>query len=60
MWISFAAMGFMFLSIVLIYLSRYKLKMRFFRLLTALVAYGLMIYSGIIIFIIVFSGPTIE
>ncbi|WP_033828541.1 DUF2768 domain-containing protein [Bacillus andreraoultii] len=58
MWISFAAMGFMFLSIVLIYLSRYKLKQKFFRIVTAIFAYGLMIYAGIIIFLIVFSGPT--
>lgn len=58
MWISFAAMGFMFVSILLIYLSRYKLK-GIFKMLTAIVAYILMIFSGIIIFFVVFSGPTI-
>ncbi|WP_163101003.1 DUF2768 domain-containing protein [Peribacillus alkalitolerans] len=57
MWISLASMGFMFLSIILIYLSRYKLK-GFFRVLTAIFAYMLMIISGIIIFLVVLSGPT--
>ncbi|WP_108671116.1 DUF2768 domain-containing protein [Peribacillus acanthi] len=57
MWISLASMGFMFLSIILIYLSRYKLK-GFFRVLTAIFAYMLMIVSGIIIFLVVLSGPT--
>jgi hypothetical protein len=57
MWISIAGMGFMFLAIVLIYLSRYKLK-GVIKILTAIIAYILMILSGIIIFFIVFSGPT--
>lgn len=58
MWISFIAMGMMFLSILFIYLSRYKIKRKPIRFITAIIAYGLMIYSGIIIFLIVFSGPT--
>ncbi|MEH6987221.1 DUF2768 domain-containing protein [Cytobacillus firmus] len=58
MWISLASMGFMFLSIILIYLSRYKLKAGAFKVITAIVAYFLMIISGIIIVIVVFSGPT--
>ncbi|AND41249.1 MULTISPECIES: DUF2768 domain-containing protein [Cytobacillus] len=58
MWISLASMGFMFLSIILIYLSRYKLKPGVFKIITAIVAYFLMIISGIIIVIVVFSGPT--
>ncbi|EIJ78691.1 hypothetical protein PB1_14074 [Bacillus methanolicus PB1] len=59
MWISFGAMGFMVLSIIFIYFSRYKLK-GVFRFITALIAYVLLILSGIIIFLIVFSGPASE
>ncbi|MCU9593708.1 DUF2768 domain-containing protein [Caldibacillus thermolactis] len=58
MWVSFLAMGMMFLSAVFIYLSRYKFKKKLFRVITAFVAYGLMIYAGIIMILIVFSGPT--
>jgi amino acid transporter len=57
MWISLAGMGFMFFAIILIYFSRYKLK-GFFKILTAIIAYILVILSGIIIFFVVFSGPT--
>ncbi|KAB2338332.1 DUF2768 domain-containing protein [Cytobacillus depressus] len=57
MWVSLAAMGFMFISILMIYLSRYKLG-GIFKALTAIIAYFLMIVSGIIIVLVVFSGPT--
>lgn len=57
MWISLASMGFMFISILLIYLSRYKLG-GVLKFLTAIIAYFLMIVSGIIIVLVVFSGPT--
>jgi hypothetical protein len=56
MWISFGSMGLMFLSVIFIYLSRFKLK-GFFKFLTALIAYFCMIVAGIIIFFVVFSGP---
>lgn len=59
MWVSLAAMGFMFISIITIYLSRYKLK-GVFRVISAFFAYALMILSGIIIFLVVLSGPTGE
>lgn len=59
MWVSLAAMGFMLISIITIYLSRYKLK-GVFRFISALFAYALMILSGIIIFLVVLSGPTGE
>jgi Protein of unknown function (DUF2768) len=59
MWISLASMGFMFLSIITIYFSRYKLKGAL-RFITAFIAYALMIVSGIIIFLVVMSGPTSE
>ncbi|MBP2240687.1 amino acid transporter [Cytobacillus eiseniae] len=59
MWISLGSMGFMFVSILLIFLSRFKLK-GVLKFITALFAYILMIIAGIIIFIVVFSGPTPE
>ncbi|MDP4162253.1 MAG: DUF2768 domain-containing protein [Bacillota bacterium] len=54
MWISFAGMAFMFLAIIMIIFSRYKLK-GILRIVTAVVAYILMILSGIIMFIVVFT-----
>lgn len=57
MWVSFAGMGFMVVAVLLIMLSRYKLK-GIVRGIVAFVAYGLMIYAGIIMFFVVFSGPT--
>lgn len=59
MYISFVGIGFMFLSVVLIYLSRYKLK-GIFKMITAVIAYILMILAGIIIFFVVFSGPVAD
>jgi len=59
MWISFGAMGLMFVSILLILLSRYKLN-GIFKMVTAMIAYLCMLVSGFIIFVIVFSGPTIQ
>lgn len=57
MWISFIAMGFMAISILLIYGSRYKLK-GLLKGLTAIIAYILMLLAGLIILIVVLSGPT--
>ncbi|OCA90940.1 hypothetical protein A8F94_03465 [Bacillus sp. FJAT-27225] len=57
MWISFVGMGLMFVSILTIYLSRYKLK-GVLRLITAILAYVMMALSGLIIFLVVMSGPT--
>lgn len=58
MWTSLSGLGFMFLSIVLIYLSRFKMKNRFFKGISAVIAYTFMIISGIIIFIVVIGGPS--
>lgn len=58
MWVSISSMGFMFISIVMIYLSRYKIKNGVIKFITAFIAYVLMIISGIIIFLTVMSGPT--
>jgi hypothetical protein len=59
MWISFVGMGLMAISLLTIYLSRFKLKGAL-RIITAVIAYGLMVLSGIIIFLVVMSGPTSE
>ncbi|WP_091772406.1 DUF2768 domain-containing protein [Piscibacillus halophilus] len=57
MYISFGGMGALVLSAVLILFARHKLK-GFFRIVVSILAYLLLIIGGIIIFIIVFSGPT--
>lgn len=57
MWVSIAGMGLMAFAVLAIYLSRYKLK-GFFRFLVAAVAYISMFLAGLIILIIVLSGPT--
>lgn len=58
MWISFGAMLFMMISLLSIYFSRFKLENKFFKIITAIIAYILMIFAGIIIFLVVVSGPT--
>jgi hypothetical protein len=60
MWVSLASMGFMFISILMIYLSRYKLNNKPLKFIFALIAYLLMIVSGLIILFVVLSGPTNE
>jgi len=59
MWISFASMGFMFISIILIYLSRFKLK-GVLKAIVTILAYIFMILAGIIIVFVVFTGPVSE
>ncbi|WP_338470100.1 DUF2768 domain-containing protein [Niallia sp. XMNu-256] len=58
MWISIASMGFLFVAMILIYLSRYKLKQKILKVFSAIFAYLLLFISGMIIFLVVFSGPT--
>jgi glucan phosphoethanolaminetransferase (alkaline phosphatase superfamily) len=60
MWISLASMGFMFFAIVLIYLSRYKIKKGMLKVVSAFCAYTLLLVSGFIMFLVVLSGPTVE
>ncbi|CAM3870463.1 DUF2768 domain-containing protein [Bacillus cereus] len=57
MWFALGSIGFMFLAVSFILLSRHKMKNKFLKGITALVAYTLMIVSGIVIFLVVFSGP---
>jgi preprotein translocase subunit SecD len=54
MWISIAGIGLMFLAIITIYFSRYKLK-GIFRHVTAVLAYLFMIIAGLTLFIVLFT-----
>ncbi|WP_458117447.1 DUF2768 domain-containing protein [Bacillus sp. PK6-026] len=60
MWFALGSMGLMFLAVIAIYISRYKFKNRFLKLLTSFVAYTCMLISGVIVFFVVFSGPVNE
>ncbi|TDQ41540.1 DUF2768 domain-containing protein [Aureibacillus halotolerans] len=59
MWIALAAIAFMFLSVVLIMASRYKLN-GFLKGLSATMAYLFMLVAGGMIVLVVFSGPVDE
>ncbi|EKN69613.1 hypothetical protein BABA_09311 [Neobacillus bataviensis LMG 21833] len=54
MWISVAGMALMFLAIITIYLSRYKLK-GVLRVITAIIAYVFLVVAGLSL-LIVFLG----
>lgn len=58
MWLSFYAMGFMVISMGLIYTSRHKLKNRLIKFIFALVAYSLLTISFLAMVYLVFNGPT--
>ena len=58
MWLSFYAMGFMVISMGLIYTSRYKINNRLIKFVLALIAYVLLILSFIALIYLVFNGPT--
>ncbi|KIL48942.1 hypothetical protein KP77_21530 [Jeotgalibacillus alimentarius] len=60
MWISFGSMGFMFLAIIIIYFSRYKISNKVLKFITAFAAYIFMILAGLIMLWVVLSGPTME
>ncbi|HEY4567028.1 MAG TPA: DUF2768 domain-containing protein [Savagea sp.] len=58
MWLSFGAMGFMFISMGLIVLSRNKINNGLLRFVVALIAWVLFIVSFFIMIYLVFNGPT--
>ncbi|AOV08076.1 DUF2768 domain-containing protein [Sporosarcina ureilytica] len=58
MWLSFYAMGFMFVSMGLIYFSRHKLKNRLLKFIFAFVAYALLLFCFLAMIYLVFSGPS--
>ncbi|WP_066196478.1 MULTISPECIES: DUF2768 domain-containing protein [Gracilibacillus] len=57
MWISFGGMGALIVSMLLILLSRYKLK-GIIKFIVALIAYICLIVGGLIIALVVLSGPS--
>ena len=60
MWISFVAMGFMFISVVTVYFTRFKIKNNVIKGILNVIAFLLIVFAGIIIFFVVFSGPVPE
>lgn len=58
MWVSFAGIAFLIISMGMIYFSRYKLNNDILKFIFALVAYILLILGFIIMVFTVFSGPT--
>ncbi|PUB10342.1 DUF2768 domain-containing protein [Paenisporosarcina sp. OV554] len=58
MWVSFASMGFLMISMGLIYISRHKINNRLIKFIFATVAYVLLIGGFLSMIYIVFSGPT--
>lgn len=58
MWVSFAGIAFLIISMCMIYLSRYKLQNGIVKFVFALIAYVLLILGFFIMVFIVFSGPT--
>ncbi|KXH82031.1 DUF2768 domain-containing protein [Sporosarcina sp. HYO08] len=58
MWLSFYAMGFMAISMGLIYVSRHKINNRLIKFLFALVAWILLIIAFFAMIYLVFNGPT--
>ncbi|TMW73609.1 DUF2768 domain-containing protein [Alteribacter natronophilus] len=59
MWISFIAMGLMFLSVVMTIVSKEKLR-GWLRFSTLLVSFIFILISFFIIFVVVFTGPVPE
>lgn len=57
MWVSFAGILLLIMAAIFISLSRYKLK-GWLSKIVALIAYIALILGGLIIFYIVFSGPS--
>ncbi|MBD7906965.1 DUF2768 domain-containing protein [Sporosarcina sp. Sa3CUA8] len=58
MWLSFYAMGFMMISMGLIHVSRTKLTNKLLKIVFAVIAYGLLIFSFFAMIYLVFNGPT--
>jgi len=58
MWLSFYAMGFMAISMGLIYVSRHKLQNKLLKFIFASIAYTLLIIAFISMIYLVFNGPT--
>lgn len=58
MWFALGSMGLMFLAVIAIYISRYKFKNRFLKIITSFVAYTCMLISGVIVFLSSSAAPS--
>ncbi|MCJ7839452.1 DUF2768 domain-containing protein [Lederbergia sp. NSJ-179] len=58
MWISIIGMFLLALAMLAIYVSRYKVKNKWFKSITAIVAWICLMVGGLIMLFIVLSGPT--
>ena len=58
MWISFIAIGLFAFAAIAIYISRYKLNKGLLKVLTALTAWSCMIIGGLLMLLVVMTGPT--
>lgn len=58
MWISIVGMFLLAIAMLLIYLSRFKFQNRILKVVTAIIAWILMIIGGLIVMLIVLTGPT--
>ncbi|TKD69858.1 DUF2768 domain-containing protein [Pseudalkalibacillus hwajinpoensis] len=57
MWVALSALGLMFIAVMAIMLSRSKLK-GFLRVLVSAFAYMCMFVAGVLMLLVVFTGPT--
>lgn len=60
MWFALGAMGLMFVAVASIYVSRYKCKNKFIKAAVSSLAYACVFISGLIVLMVVFSGPVNE
>lgn len=58
MWVSIIAMILLALSMFTIYLSRYKIKNKGLKIITSILAWGMLLFGGILMLIVVLPGPT--
>ncbi|PYZ94498.1 hypothetical protein CR194_02910 [Salipaludibacillus keqinensis] len=59
MWVSFIGMGLMFFSVILTIITKEKLT-GILRYILLTISFIFIIISGLIIFLVVFSGPVME
>lgn len=57
MWVALSAMGLMFIAVLAIMFSRSKLR-GVFKVIVSTFAYLCMVISGILMLLVVFTGPT--
>ncbi|MCD7033354.1 DUF2768 domain-containing protein [Metabacillus sp. GX 13764] len=60
MWIALSSMVFMFIAVFFIYFSRYKLNNKPLKMIFSSAAYIFLVFAGLIILFVVFTGPVNE